>query len=102
MVAGASLCGAGDVKITSVSSDEPANASRGGDGATQDDIVIAPDCDSVQLRAERDGHKNGRVYTITLSASGASALFQVTVLIGPGAGPAVDDGPAYTVAGCTP
>ena len=53
--------------ITSVSSDEPDNA--GGDGNTINDIVIAGDCKSVQLRKERMGSGNGRVYTITLTVT---------------------------------
>jgi hypothetical protein len=50
------------VVIEKVTSDEPDNAS-GGDGNTSNDIVIADDCKSVQLRSERDGTKNGRVYS---------------------------------------
>jgi hypothetical protein len=53
-----------DVVIQSVSSDEPEDNPFGADGNTLNDIVIAPDCKSVQLRSERDGNLNGRVYTI--------------------------------------
>src|SRR5207249_2546376 len=68
LVAGASdNCDAGvnlnRVVIAKVSSDEPDNG--GGDGDTSNDIVIAQDCKSVQLRAERDNNRNGRVYVIT-------------------------------------
>jgi hypothetical protein len=58
-----------DVFITMVSSDEEENATGEGDGNTWDDIVIAPDCNGVDLRAERYGGGNGRVYTLTLSVS---------------------------------
>lgn len=51
------------VVISQVTSDEPENINSG-DGNTVNDIVIANDCKSVNLRAERDGSKNGRVYTI--------------------------------------
>lgn len=53
----------GDVVITNATSDETENGN--GDGNTTNDIIIASDCKSVQLRSERDGGGNGRVYTIT-------------------------------------
>jgi uncharacterized repeat protein (TIGR01451 family) len=53
-----------DVVIELVTSDEPDDAL--GDGNTSGDIVIGADCRSVQLRAERDGTGDGRVYTVTL------------------------------------
>jgi hypothetical protein len=53
-----------DVVIEMVTSDEPDDAL--GDGNTSDDIVIGADCRSVQLRAERAGTGDGRVYTVTL------------------------------------
>ncbi|MCH8128074.1 DUF5011 domain-containing protein, partial [candidate division KSB1 bacterium] len=92
-----------DVLIVSVSSDEPEDANGNGDGKTFNDIVIADDCKSVQLRKERQGGGNGRVYTIHFEAvdhSGnpATASYQVQV-------PhdkkdiAMDEGPAYTVLG---
>ena len=65
-------------------------------------IVIAADCKSVQLRAERDGNGNGRVYTITLQVTDASgnvstATAKVTVPHSETGAAAVDDGPQYTV-----
>jgi hypothetical protein len=88
--------------ITSASSDEPENVSGDQDGYTFDDIVIANDCKSVKVRAERKKFGNGRVYTINLQISDpngniATAAFKVLV-------PrnccydnnAVDDGPVYT------
>jgi hypothetical protein len=56
----------GAVVIEKVTSDEPDNVKGGSDGETINDIVIAADCKSVQLRAERDDKKNGRVYVVTL------------------------------------
>src|SRR6185295_15630898 len=65
-------CGGGDITssvvIQKVSSDEPEN-SNGADGNTVNDIVIAANCKSVQLRRERDGNLNGRVYTITFKVT---------------------------------
>ena len=88
-----------DVVITSVSSDEPENGN--GDGDTINDIVIAADCKSVQLRAERSVDGNGRVYTLTFlvrDAAGNITLATAKVSVpktqnGPSA---VDDGPNYT------
>jgi LmbE family N-acetylglucosaminyl deacetylase len=92
--------GIGSVVITQVTSDEAQNAPGSGD--TSNDIVISPDCHSVQLRAERSSFGNGRVYTIFLrvtDASGNSTVqsVQVTVPLDQGGPPAVDDGPAYTI-----
>lgn len=58
-----------DVVIQKVSSDEVEENPEGADGNTLNDIVIAPDCKSVQLRRERDGNLNGRVYTITFKVT---------------------------------
>ncbi|HEX8071761.1 MAG TPA: immunoglobulin-like domain-containing protein [Pyrinomonadaceae bacterium] len=99
--------GTAGVKILSVSSDEPDDNPSGGDGSTTNDIVIAADCKSVQLRAERDGNLNGRVYTITLimkdaSNNVATATVKVFVPKSGSSGTAVDDGPANTVTGGCP
>jgi uncharacterized repeat protein (TIGR01451 family) len=71
-----------DVVIEVVTSDEPDDDL--GDGNTSDDIVIGADCRSVQLRAERAGTGDGRVYTVTLllrDSAGAvtRADFEVSV-----------------------
>jgi hypothetical protein len=92
--------GVGSVNISMVTSDEPDNST--GDGNTTHDIVIAADCKSVQLRAERSGNGNGRVYTITLKVTDASgnvatAAFKVTVPHSQNGAPAIDDGPHFTV-----
>jgi HYR domain len=91
------------VVIASVSSDEPNNS--GGDGNTTNDIVIAPGCKSVQLRAERMGGSNGRVYTITFkvtdgSGNSTTATAKVVVDHSQNGSGAIDDGPQYTVNGC--
>jgi hypothetical protein len=82
------------VVIASVSSDE-GNSSSG-------DILIAGDCKSLQLRAERDGNGDGRVYTITFRVRDAVgnttfATAQVTVPHDQGQPNAVNSGVAYTI-----
>ncbi len=74
----------------------------GGDGATLDDIVLV-DAHTVKVRAERDGTRNGRVYTIAFmikDPSGVStqATCQATVPHDQGTGSqAIADPPAYVV-----
>lgn len=95
-----------NVVISQVTSDEVENGN--GDGNTLNDIVIASNCKSVQLRAERDGGGNGRVYTITFKVKDASGntttkTAKVTVPKSQGnGGAAVDSGPHYTVNGNCP
>ncbi|NNE03579.1 MAG: T9SS type A sorting domain-containing protein [Eudoraea sp.] len=88
-----------DVYIASVSSDEEEDAQGGGDGNTTNDIVIAQDCKSVDLRKERRGNGNGRVYTINMmvmDASGNSASASSLVYVPKNnEGTATDDGIAY-------
>jgi hypothetical protein len=64
-----------DVVITSVSSDEPENDPGTGDGNTVNDIFIK-DSQTVDLRAERQGNGNGRVYTINFEVTDASGNTQ--------------------------
>jgi hypothetical protein len=90
----------GDVVIEQVTSDEPDNSL--GDGDTSDDIVIGADCRSVQLRAERAGTGDGRVYTVTLllkDSAGAvtRADFEVSVPHSQDGVPAVKGATAFTV-----
>ncbi|MDX1547965.1 MAG: thrombospondin type 3 repeat-containing protein [Rhodothermales bacterium] len=92
------------VVISSASSDEPEDAPGTGDGSTLDDIVIAPGCQEVSVRKERQGGGNGRVYTLNLAVADASgnvgaSAFPIQVPHDK-KGTAVDDGPAYTVEGC--
>ena len=73
-----------------------------GDGNTHNDIVIAPDCKSVQLRVEREGNGNGRVYKITLKVKDASGNVTTAVrqVLVPKSGiTATDSGVHYTVNG---
>jgi len=105
MVASASdLCNPGvtinDVKIQEVTSNEPDNGQ--GDGNTTSDIVIGANCQSVQLRSERDGGSNGRVYSITLRLTDAAGnstrkVFKVTVSKSMGRGRFAHDITAQTV-----
>ena len=81
-----------------MTSDEIENGN--GDGNTLNDIVIAPDCRSVQLRAEREGNSNGRVYTITFKVSDGYNTKTVTakVVVPHNIGQTpVDSGVHYTV-----
>jgi len=92
-----------DIVITKVTSDEPENAKGGGDGNTVNDMVIASDCKSVELRKERKGNGNGRVYTIHMEVTDdngntGSATYQVHVPKNNN-GTAVDDGAVYEVTG---
>src|SRR5215216_3367320 len=85
-----------DVVIEKVTSDEPDNAPGNNDGNTVNDIVIAANCKSVQLRAERDGTRNGRVYVVTLRVSDASgnttrSVFRVSVPLNQNGTPAIED-----------
>lgn len=89
------------VRITKVSSDEAEDAP--GSGNTRNDISIGQDCQSVQLRAERQGNGNGRVYTIEVAISDpfgneGTASYQVQVPRDrqPGA-VAIADAPAYNI-----
>ncbi len=74
--------GLDDLIITQVSSDEPDNDR--GDGSTVDDTMIATDGKSVDIRIEREGMGNGRVYTIDIQATdersnSATESFQVHI-----------------------
>ena len=96
-----------DVVIAQVTSDELENAPGSTDGNTLSDIVIAADCKSVQLRAERNGTLDGRVYAVTLRVTDASgnvttATRLVTVRVSPGQGNVINSGPVYTVTSSCP
>ena len=90
------------VYISKVTSDEPENI-NGGDGNTVNDMIIAANCRSVQLRAERDGSKNGRVYTITFKVqdlAGNVGTVEAKVKVPKSQGSnviTVEDAPAYIV-----
>lgn len=97
--------GLSSVVISKVTSDEVEDGT--GDGSTLKDIVIATNCKSVQLRSERDGSSDGRVYTIyfkvtDVSGNVGTASAMVTVPVSQGSGPAIDSGAHYTVNGGCP
>lgn len=95
------------VVIASVSSDELEDNPGGGDGNTLNDIVIAANCKSVQLRAERDGNLNGRVYTITFrvtDSQGNTTTATATVSVPHNANSTAVNGPGpgHTVTSACP
>lgn len=90
----------GDVQVTflSASSDEPVNDK--GDGNTEPDIILG--CDTVELRAERQGGSDGRVYTLEYRAvddegNETSGTCTVVVPHDQSGDEAVAQDPAYTV-----
>jgi hypothetical protein len=93
-----------DVDIISATSDEVENGD--GDGNTLNDIVIAANCKSIQLRAERQNNGNGRVYTITFrlrDSSGNTTTGTAKVYSPKNEGQTPgDDGPHYSVSGNCP
>ena len=95
---------ASDVYITKIESDEAENGA--GDGNTLNDITIAGDCKSFQLRSERAVVGNGRVYTITFKVQDNQGNFTTTtaqVGVPPTMnGTAVGNGPMYTVISTCP
>ncbi len=101
------VCGAlslEDVWIVQASSDEAEDDPGAQDGNTLDDIVISADCRSVQLRREKMGGGNGRVYTVSLAfqdALGSISYVDYKVQTPKWAwgwnSEAVDDGSVYSV-----
>lgn len=97
--------GVSSVTIVSVSSDEPDDSTA--DGVTINDIVIAADCKSVQVRAERKGDSNGRVYIVTLKVTDTSGnttttTARVSVPNSQNGAPAIADAPSFTILGGCP
>ncbi len=91
----------GNVVIEKVTSDEPDDVAGDADGITTGDVAIAANCQAVQVRAERDETKNGRVYVVTLRVTDASGNttrrdFTVSVPVSSRGG-AAPDGPAQMV-----
>jgi len=73
--------GVTSLKIVSATSNEPDNGL--GDGDTPNDVQITGDL-TLNLRAERSGTGNGRIYTVTvkaLDAAGNAATKSVTVSV---------------------
>jgi len=89
---------ASHAKATCCTSDEPNNGL--GDGDTADDCVIV-DNHSIDVRAERSGNGNGRVYTIHYTVTDDSNNITdhtctVSVPHSQNGSPAIDDGPQTT------
>ena len=88
-----------DVTIQKVTSDETEEG--GGDGNTLNDIIIAADCKSFQVRAERRNSADGRVYTVTFQvkdSEGNVGTKTAEVHVPKNLGIAViNSGPNYTV-----
>ena len=89
--------------ILSIYSDELEDANGNGDGSTLNDIVITGPS-TFQLRAERDGKGNGRVYGVRFNVTDSSGAVQTatckfSVPHDQSGSSAVDDGAAagYTV-----
>lgn len=92
---------AANAHITCVTSDEALNSL--GDGHTDADIEII-DADTVALRAERQGHGDGRVYEIHFAVTdaagnSASGTCSVSVPHSQSGQPAIDSGDAHQI--CT-
>jgi hypothetical protein len=89
------------VRFERVASDEDENGR--GDGNTFDDIVLVDDCRAVDLRSERSGRENGRVYDARIVASddsdneGEASVEIAYVPHNRSRDSAVDDGTAYEV-----
>jgi uncharacterized repeat protein (TIGR01451 family) len=91
------------LKVERIMQDEP---TRGpGDGETCPDAFIPPGGAHAYVRAERSGAGNGRVYTLSFTASdgrGESCQGSVRVSVphDQSGAPAVDDGAAYDSTAC--
>jgi hypothetical protein len=88
--------------IMKVTSDEAEDAPGNADGNTRQDIKIASNCKSVDLRSERMDGGNGRVYTIYFSVTDgngnrANAIARAIAAPNQSGTTAVDNGPIYTV-----
>jgi hypothetical protein len=93
-------------RITHVTSDEVEDGNGMGDGRTCEDMVITGSS-SLQLRAERHGTGNGRVYTvhyIVTDPSGNASPGSCTVRVphDQSGRPAEDSGPVFCVGGGCP
>lgn len=85
------------ITIDAIFQDEPVDGDN--DGATSPDAIIHAE-GAFELRAERDGEGNGRVYHVFFTASDATGSCSGTLTFGvpisqSRSGQAVDDGPLY-------
>lgn len=91
------------IEILSAHSDEAEDAPGTQDGNTLNDIVVGDDCRSIQLRKEKMGGGNGRVYTVRVSIMGDDGVQQADYIVTVPKwawgwnSDAVDDGPLYLV-----
>jgi hypothetical protein len=88
-----------DAHITSVTADEAVDVGAGGDGSTKDfDVAIVDDA-TVQVRSERQGGGDGRVYRVHYETSeGVAGSCEIHVPHDQGpVGGAVDSGEAVRV-----
>jgi hypothetical protein len=85
------------ITFTSIRQDEPVDET--GDGSFTPDGLISLDGSTAEVRAERDGGGNGRVYAIGFTADdGNGGTCSGTVAVGVSKSikrPAGDDGPTY-------
>ncbi len=86
------------VTITGVTQDEPLNGTD--DGDTSPDAVAGATASQVQIRAERSGIMDGRVYEISFTGENGPGEFcigsvQVSVPLSKDGAPAVDSGQLY-------
>jgi von Willebrand factor A domain-containing protein 7 len=90
------------IQITGIAQDEPTNGLGDGDTCPDGQGINSA---TAQLRAERSGTGNGRVYTITFTATdskGASTMGSVRVFVPHDmAGAAVDDGANFDSTKCS-
>jgi hypothetical protein len=86
------------LRVTGVTQDEPTNGLGDGDTAPDAMITIGAKADSVNLRAERAGNGNGRVYRISFTATDLEGSCNGTVKVTvphSRSGTAVDDGQVH-------
>jgi hypothetical protein len=86
------------LSITGVTQDEPVNGT--GDGDTSPDAALGPASNEVQVRAERSGTGDGRVYRLAFTVTDGDASCSGVALVGvpddrrPG-GAAIDSGVSF-------
>jgi hypothetical protein len=101
---GVSVAGVeGMIGVTGVRQDEPTDDV--GDGRTCPDAVVASD-GTVELRAERAGSGDGRVYVVDFAATGAGGECSGTVTVcvphDQGDATCIDGGPSFDSLVCGP
>jgi hypothetical protein len=88
-----------DAHITSITSDESIDVGRGGDGSTKDYDMRIVDDTTVEVRSERQGSGDGRVYRVSYeTADGVAGSCEIHVPHDQGPfGGAVDSGEAVSI-----